>query len=211
MMGLGSDESDLGIIPRTMETLFQQKAAIEAPGQDAGELRIWVSSVELCNEYVRDLLQPERQAPELRPSDHPEHGVIIPGLVTAPCRSIADVRRLIAFATRKRATATTNMNGVSSRSHAIFTVKMQRFMSAPPDIGSKDERRASIAKISFVDLAGSERVARPFKNNPIAQEGYAINQSLSALGIVVKTLNEQQAVGSSKKSVVPYRSSRLTF
>merc|ERR1719326_2668150 len=99
------------------------------------------------------------------------------------------------------------MNGVSSRSHVVLMVKIQRFMNAPPAEGAKDDRRSFSAKINFVDLAGSERISSPCNNAPIIREGCTVNQSLACLGIVIKTLSEQQAAGSNKKPIVPFRSS----
>ena len=49
----------------------------------------------------------------------------------------------------KRATAATLVNELSSRSHAIFCIKVQRELS---------DGRVVVARCFFVDLAGSERL-----------------------------------------------------
>merc|ERR1719156_360157 len=103
------------------------------------------------------------------------------------------------------------MNATSSRSHAVFCIKVQHLDGKKPDPGNKDERKALNAKINLVDLAGSERQGKTGAEGATLKEGCAINQSLSALGMVIKELAEAM---SSKKNVqknVPFRASKLTF
>merc|ERR1719327_960240 len=105
------------------------------------------------------------------------------------------------------------MNATSSRSHAVFIVKVQRKFGKPPAEGAKDERKAVAAKINLVDLAGSERVSKTGAAGATMKEGCAINQSLSALGMVIKELSEAglKKHGKGKEDHVPFRSSKLTF
>ncbi|CAE7302941.1 Kif1c [Symbiodinium natans] len=99
-------------------------------------------------------------------------------------------------------------------------------------------RESTNAKINLVDLAGSERHKSSDFQGHTFKEGCAINQSLSALALVIKELGEQQqsrvmrqrsrsmsidksaGLGPSTpaagallecKEVVPFRSSKLTF
>eukprot|EP00746_Dinoflagellata_sp_MGD_P090785 gnl/MRDRNA2_/MRDRNA2_35885_c0_seq1.p1 gnl/MRDRNA2_/MRDRNA2_35885_c0~~gnl/MRDRNA2_/MRDRNA2_35885_c0_seq1.p1 ORF type:complete len:1050 (+),score=220.73 gnl/MRDRNA2_/MRDRNA2_35885_c0_seq1:253-3150(+) len=102
------------------------------------------------------------------------------------------------------------MNATSSRSHAVFTVKAQFLEGKAPEPDAKDERKALNAKINLVDLAGSERQSKTGAEGATLKEGCAINQSLSALGMVIKELSE--AMGRKDgKGVVPFRASKLTF
>merc|ERR1719265_3133549 len=101
------------------------------------------------------------------------------------------------------------MNATSSRSHAVFIIKVQKLTGKPPDEGKKDERKALNAKINLVDLAGSERSSKTGAEGATLKEGCAINQSLSALGLVIKELSEAMAKG--KDTKVPFRASKLTF
>merc|ERR1719267_540832 len=92
------------------------------------------------------------------------------------------------------------MNATSSRSHAVFCIKVQRLTGAKPAEGKKDERKAMVAKINLVDLAGSERVSKTGAEGATLKEGCAINQSLSALGMVIKELSESSAkIAAAKK------------
>jgi Kinesin motor domain len=49
-----------------------------------------------------------------------------------------------------RATAATNMNDVSSRSHAVFIITLEQIEG--------EGQIAKISKLNLVDLAGSERI-----------------------------------------------------
>lgn len=197
-----------GIIPRSVEEIFKRKGELESGG--GCELRIWISFVEIYNEQVRDLLHAgtDHDHGELKIMDHPKLGVYIPGLTEAACGAPEDVDRLMDFGTKKRVVASTAMNATSSRSHAVFTVKVQNLEGKPPENDSKDERKALNAKINLVDLAGSERQSKTGAEGATLKEGCAINQSLSALGMVIKELSE--AVGK-KGATIPFRASKLTF
>eukprot|EP00933_Yihiella_yeosuensis_P045776 TRINITY_DN4119_c0_g3_i1.p1 TRINITY_DN4119_c0_g3~~TRINITY_DN4119_c0_g3_i1.p1 ORF type:complete len:1259 (+),score=239.54 TRINITY_DN4119_c0_g3_i1:38-3814(+) len=232
MMGYPNDP---GVILRAVEDLFAKRNACQQ-SQDGGEIRVWVSFVEIYNEQLRDLLDPGRpgstggEPQNLRIMDHPELGTIVPGLVEAPCQTARDARKLIKFGLRKRVTSATVMNGASSRSHAVFTLKVQRLLGHGKDGGQE----AMTARINLVDLAGSER-HKSMHDGTTFREGCAINQSLSALALVIKELSEAQtqrlkrmkskdavlAVAQqhlqngitqcTSKEVVPFRSSKLTF
>lgn len=60
-----------------------------------------------------------------------------------------------------RATATTKMNDLSSRSHAVFIIIVEQMTSIDdcPDTGDDDTpKQIKVGKLNLVDLAGSERV-----------------------------------------------------
>jgi hypothetical protein len=60
-------------------------------------------------------------------------------------------------------------------------------------------------------LAGSERSSSTGATGDRLAEGNAINQSLSALGLVIKALADKASGKAAKNAVVPYRSSKLTY
>lgn len=64
--------------------------------------------------------------------------------------------------------------------------------------------------MNLVDLAGSEKFAKTGATGDRFKEGITINKSLTVLGKVITTLADK-AIGKSKKSVVPYRESSLTW
>jgi len=209
--------SDPGIIPRSVDEVFRQKGLSESPGGD-GEIRVWISFLEIYNEAIHDLLDAAQEQKDFKIMDHPQLGVYIPGLTEAACPTSGNVQKLMDYGTKKRVTACTNMNATSSRSHAVFCIKVQKLFGPPPEEqGKKDERKAWTAKINLVDLAGSERLSKTGAEGSTLKEGCAINQSLSALGMVIKDLSEihskpaAKGKGGPTKEAVPFRSSKLTF
>ena len=88
------------------------------------------------------------------------------------------------------------MNDVSSRSHAVFALR----------ITGRNEASGTRLKgsLNLVDLAGSERLARSLAAGDRARETGAINKSLSARGDVFAAL-------SARSAHIPYRNSKLTW
>ncbi len=106
----------------------------------------------------------------------------------------------------------TSMNKQSSRSHCIFTLKVQ----AKRKIGDGSVLEIS-GKLHCVDLAGSEcaKSADLDKGNDDQQasrerERMNINRSLLTLGRVVSMLKEQSQGKKNKSVRIPYRDSKLT-
>ncbi|KAK5908273.1 hypothetical protein CgunFtcFv8_016347 [Champsocephalus gunnari] len=112
-----------------------------------------------------------------------------------------DMEDLINLGNANRTTASTGMNGTSSRSHGIFTIRFTQawFDAVVP--------RETLSKIHLVDLAGSKRADFRLK------EGANINKSLIILGSVISALAELSVGGRStkKKTFIPYRDPVLTW
>ena len=58
----------------------------------------------------------------------------------------------------RRATASTKMNEVSSRSHAVFIITVEQITNAVNGAKIDQCKSVKIGKLNLVDLAGSERV-----------------------------------------------------
>jgi len=97
---------------------------------------------------------------------------------------------------QNRSTAATNMNAESSRSHSIFILTVTQNNTV--DLSCK------VGKLYLVDLAGSERIAKTGAEGQTLDEAKSINQSLTTLGKVIKSLIDKNS------SHVPYRESKLT-
>lgn len=96
-----------------------------------------------------------------------------------------DVYNILEQGTLKRHTAETLTNHNSSRSHTIFSVKIQTIEK----IG--DEVIEKMGKLYMVDLAGSEDIGKSGAVNERARETRNINQSLLTLGRVIKAIVEK--------------------
>ncbi|XP_026215063.1 kinesin-like protein KIF16B isoform X3 [Anabas testudineus] len=200
---------DAGLIPRICEGLFSRIS--EATRWDEASFRTEVSYLEIYNERVRDLLRRKStQTYNLRVREHPKDGPYVEDLSKHLVQNYSDVEELMEAGNINRTTASTGMNDVSSRSHAIFTIN---FTQAKFDAEMPSE---TVSKIHLVDLAGSERADATGATGVRLKEGGNINKSLVTLGNVISSLADmtQDGVNTNlkKKSVfVPYRDSVLTW
>ncbi|XP_043110979.1 uncharacterized protein kif16bb isoform X2 [Puntigrus tetrazona] len=197
---------DYGLIPRICEGLFHHISGVLQ--KDKASFHMEVSYFEIYNERVRDLLpSTETQDCELRVREHPKDGPYVEALSRHHVQNYTEVGQLMQEGNRRRATASTGMNHVSSRSHAIFTI---RFVKAMFDAELPSE---TVSKVHLVDLAGSERANATRATGIRLKEGANINRSLVTLGIVISTLADLSVGGRMKKkqNFVPYRDSVLTW
>ncbi|XP_069385628.1 kinesin-like protein KIF16B isoform X4 [Paralichthys olivaceus] len=206
MMG---NPGDAGLIPRICEGLFSR--ILEATRWDEASFRTEVSYLEIYNERVRDLLRRKStQTYNLRVREHPKDGPYVEDLSKHLVQNYSDVEELMEAGNINRTTASTGMNDVSSRSHAIFTIN---FTQAKFDAEMPSE---TVSKIHLVDLAGSERADATGATGVRLKEGGNINKSLVTLGNVISALADMTQASANtnlkKKSVfVPYRDSVLTW
>ncbi|XP_037668280.1 kinesin-like protein KIF16B isoform X2 [Choloepus didactylus] len=206
MMG---NSGDSGLIPRICEGLFSR--INETTRWDEASFRTEVSYLEIYNERVRDLLRRKSSKTfNLRVREHPKEGPYVEDLSKHLVQNYRDVEELMDAGNINRTTAATGMNDVSSRSHAIFTIK---FTQAKFDSEMPCE---TVSKIHLVDLAGSERADATGATGVRLKEGGNINKSLVTLGNVISALADlsQDAANpllKKKQLFVPYRDSVLTW
>ncbi|XP_041804915.1 kinesin-like protein KIFC3 isoform X3 [Chelmon rostratus] len=184
---------DPGINQRALRLLFSEVME-KAPDWD---YKITVSMVEIYNETLRNLLG-ENPTDKLDIKMNPDGSgqLYVPGLTEFIVQSPEDINRVFELGHMNRATACTNLNEHSSRSHALLIITVSGFNSAT---GNRTQ-----GKLNLVDLAGSERIAKSGAEGSRLREAQCINKSLSALGDVINALR-------SKHSHVPFRNSRLTY
>ncbi|KAM9314469.1 kinesin-like protein KIF16B isoform 2-T2 [Pholidichthys leucotaenia] len=200
---------EAGLIPRICEGLFGRIS--EATRWDEASFRTEVSYLEIYNERVRDLLRRKStQTFNLRVREHPKDGPYVEDLSKHLVQNYSDVEELMEAGNMNRTTASTGMNDVSSRSHAIFTIN---FTQAKFDAEMPSE---TVSKIHLVDLAGNERADATGATGVRLKEGGNINKSLVTLGNVISALADMSQDGENlaakKKTVfVPYRDSVLTW
>eukprot|EP00927_Polykrikos_kofoidii_P053538 TRINITY_DN48148_c0_g1_i1.p1 TRINITY_DN48148_c0_g1~~TRINITY_DN48148_c0_g1_i1.p1 ORF type:complete len:1831 (+),score=248.79 TRINITY_DN48148_c0_g1_i1:42-5534(+) len=178
-----------------------------------------LSYIEIYNERVRDLLCPEpsgggqETAASLEMRQHPKFGVFVEDLTENVVRSVEDVARLLDFGHKIRVVGRTNMNVVSSRSHAIVMLSIERNLPANSSKAHPHSRLRLRSRFSAVDLAGAERggIMGSGNDNQCIERGN-INRSLFTLGFMISRLAQEQASGNVRNAKhVPYRSSKLTY
>ncbi|KAG2661484.1 hypothetical protein PVAP13_1KG507200 [Panicum virgatum] len=210
-----------GIIPQVMETIFRKVDA----SKDGSEFLIRVSFIEIFKEEVFDLLDsnhaavrldsvsvPKSSAPARVPIQIRETatgGITLAGVTEAEVKSKEEMASYLIHGSSSRATASTNMNRQSSRSHAIFTICVeQKRASGTSDKSSSSDYDILSSKFHLVDLAGSERAKRTGADGHRLKEGIHINKGLLALGNVISALGDEKK--RKEGAFVPYRDSKLT-
>ncbi|KAJ8954794.1 hypothetical protein NQ318_014906 [Aromia moschata] len=199
---MGSPENQ-GLIPRICKALFERMSENSKRGTTH---RVQVSYLEIYQERVADLLR-GRDNNSLKVREHPKKGPYVQGLTTCLVTNYGHIQECMERGNSHRTTAATNMNDVSSRSHAIFTIT---FVQAGYCDGVPSE---TVSKIHLVDLAGSERADATGATGQRLKEGAHINKSLVTLGSVISSLAELSVEqnGQRKSIFIPYRDSVLTW
>ena len=211
MMG-GDDAVDRGLIPRSIDSIFEKISALAGKG--------WVTTatvemVEIYNETLRDLLALSSggsvgaAASSAADGDrldirHDKDGnMSVVGLSLHTVTTPSEVAALLERAAAVRVTGATGSNSMSSRSHSVFTLRLALVHPA-----SAQTRRGVL---NLIDLAGSERIAKSGVNDSKAggsakllKETQCINSSLSALSNTIRALQD-------RAPHVPYRDSKLTY
>ena len=191
-----------GLVPRVIEEIFISIQNIEKNNINNNENENYIlraSYLQIYNEYINDLLIPERKNLNIR--EDKKRGIYIDNLSEWVVRSSSDIYTLLEKGTENRATSSTGMNEISSRSHAIFIITVEQMTS----VKENDNYSTKISKLNLVDLAGSERTKVTGAKGKQLEESKRINKSLSALGNVINALTELKGV-----IHIPYRDSKLT-
>eukprot|EP00047_Mylnosiga_fluctuans_P022700 m.124605 g.124605 ORF g.124605 m.124605 type:complete len:1235 (-) comp9354_c0_seq1:147-3851(-) len=195
----GGSEEARGIIPRTSEDIF---GYIENSSTGDSKFLVRASFLQIYNEHIMDLLAADKKPKK----DHlhireDASGVYVDGLSEHIVKNPGEIMALLHLGSTMRTTASTNMNRESSRSHAVFTIIVERSEKHSQDA----EATVTIGKLNLVDLAGSERIrSTGVSTGARLDETKNINKSLSAFGKVILALT------SPGNHHVPYRDSKLT-
>uniref|UniRef100_A0A2N9J3Z5 Kinesin-like protein n=1 Tax=Fagus sylvatica TaxID=28930 RepID=A0A2N9J3Z5_FAGSY len=157
MMGRPGHPEQKGLIPRSLEQIFQTRQALQPQGW---RYEMQVSMLEIYNETIRDLLSTNR-------SSSTENGVAgkqytikhdgngnthVSDLTILDVRSAKEVSFLLDQAAQSRSVGKTQMNEQSSRSHFVFTLRI---------FGVNESTEQQVQGVlNLIDLAGSERLSK---------------------------------------------------
>lgn len=183
----------------------------EEEEEDFVQFELKASYVELYNEKFYDLLsKAPTNSESLKLREDPKKGAFLKGATWETVGDWAEMQSVMERGKAARRTATTKMNEMSSRSHAIFMLEFRQMTnnrSLLPQTSSTSssalEENAAVARVSqicLVDLAGSERRDKSGIVDPVrAREGSQINLSLVHLGKVLNSLANQSMSGTGGK------------
>lgn len=217
------DKNQFGISYRTIQKIFhllnmraqQQRTAQVFVGSDESKEEVSFSftlslgMLEIYNDEIYDLLSAtgssvqEKKEGSMRAGGkasleirrNQDGRVEVPNLTKETVTSIQEVMAFLKRGNSNRATASTDLNEHSSRSHMVLSVEV---------ISGIGETNTNKGTLYLVDLAGSERVRKSNVEGENLREAGFINKSLSALGNVMEALDR-------KSTHVPYRDSKLTY
>ncbi|KAM1029487.1 hypothetical protein ACFX14_042007 [Malus domestica] len=200
MMGRPDAPEQKGLIPRSLEQIFQTSQSLEAKGWT---YRMQVSMLEIYNEEIRDLLS--TRGADLAKTAHEKQYTIhhdadgnahVSGLTIVDVSSINQASFLLQQAAHSRSVGKTDMNEQSSRSHFVCTLRIS---------GENENTKQEVKGVlNLIDLAGSERLSRTGATGERLKETQAINKSLLSLSCVMSAL-------ANKEDHVPFRNSKLTY
>ncbi|MCO5560889.1 hypothetical protein L7F22_014509 [Adiantum nelumboides] len=196
MLGNPDDLEEKGVIPRSLEQIFESSQALSSQGWT---FQIQASMLEIYNETIRDLLAPgsKNGTPKQFSVKHEQNGsTSVSDLIVVEVTKWKEVSSLLHQAAQSRAVGKTAVNEQSSRSHCVFTLRISGLNQGI------DQQVSGV--LNLVDLAGSERLSRTGSVGDRLKETQAINKSLASLGDVILAI-------ANRDQHIPYRNSKLTY
>ncbi|KAI0124054.1 P-loop containing nucleoside triphosphate hydrolase protein [Xylariales sp. AK1849] len=179
------------IIPCATKMIYEQAEALK----DAGwTYKMSGSFTEVYNEKLYDLLGRDGTRNQVELRQDPVSKKFYVDSQPTPLESPEEVVSMLETASKNRTVASTKMNRESSRSHSVFTLKLE---------GVDVDGNTSEGVLNLIDLAGSERVKDSQVEGLNFKEATSINTSLTTLSTVMMALAENN-------NHIPYRNSSLT-
>lgn len=213
---MSNQDGDEGILQRALKQVFARIAE-----DKAGDYEVRVQFIQIYKEVIHDLLavtkggHDEGKGCHLR--DDPDCPAqpclvnVVPVVTehvyrsgTSASEGIKGAMRIFLKGDGNRKVSKTEMNDVSSRSHTVFTLFInRRSRITEADYTTGESKEELHGRLILVDLAGSERQRKTHAQGERLKEAKSINGSLLVLGKVIKALTEPP-------QHVPYRESPLT-
>lgn len=133
--------------------------------------------------------------------------VLTRNLSSHDVRSASELERFIGVAKSRRATAPTERNATSSRSHGVGILTVGQ-----PGFAMDDPEAPRAGVLMVIDLAGSERAAdSKGHDKKRMDETKAVNLSLMALKDCIRARTLASTAAAGEKVFVPYRRTKLTL
>jgi len=200
--------SNPGVLPRLVSAILDEMTS-KGSNNDPTSNDNWdlhISMLEIYQESIFDLLSKKKEKLSIRDANGK---VEVSKLSTHSVKSTKEACKLMDQAASRRSKSSTFLNTGSSRSHAVYTVTLDR-------CSSQDGVFNQSVAFQLVDLAGAERGNRTKATGAQQKEANNINMSLMQLwrclqGMKKKNCNSNN--GSelcSSQEIIPFRESKLT-
>ena len=164
MEGNIHDEVNCGIIPRSVQKIFQDIRTLSSLGWN---YTMEVSFLEIYNDTIRDLLCTKESSLRYE-IKHESNSTHVTNLIVEQVSNEQEVMSLLNRASRNRSVGETQCNERSSRSHSVFTAKLK---------GTNSKTGQSCdGLLNLIDLAGSERLDQSGATGDRKKETCAINK-----------------------------------
>ena len=191
-----AEDGSRGAVQRVLQAAFHRVENLRRRGLEAD---VHLQFLEIYNEEIRDLLCDEG---EVRLHQDAGGNVLCSGAERLWLEHAEHAMGAVRDCMARRSTASTQLNDVSSRSHAVITLHLSI---------RKDGNEVGLAsKFHLADLAGSERSKKSLSTGARFKEMVSINGGLLALGKVIAALTKAGGADPSAQRHVPYRDSKLT-
>ncbi|KAL4441749.1 hypothetical protein ABPG74_008746 [Tetrahymena malaccensis] len=182
---------EIGIITRVCRQIFSH---IEQNQQQ--EFIIRVSSLQILNENITDLLQKENKNLNLRENKNQQ--VFVEKLSSIIVTNQEELIKQIHLAKQNSYGSSNTMNSSYVRGHTIHQIQIQKY-------DKEDQENAfNVSILNLVSLAGIERTSKVGCFGKNLSESILVNKSLSTLEKVTTALSKQD------NKHIPYRESQLT-
>lgn len=172
-----------GLLPKSLEHIFKKSS--EFPSNYVVD----ISCLQIYMENLTDLFDYKKKTIQIREKNG---SFFVTNSVWVRLNNFDEALQVIDEAEVRRKSCSTNMNQYSSRSHAIFIIKVTNI------------RHMTSSNLYLVDLAGSERIKKSYAQGDRLEEAISINTSLMALSKCIYGISEN------KWNHIPYRESKLT-
>ena len=176
------DESIVGIIPRVINNIFDFVSSSSRSGNNAWEYKVKCQFLEIHNEEVKDLLCPQTNPRRIHIRENEMNDIVVQNAADEEVSTAEDTFNLLRRGCQCRTTAQTYMNAQSSRSHAIFSIALEKTSVCKDSQGNPIRKNCVRSKFHLVDLAGSERAKRTGAAGGRLKESVNINQGEQRAG-----------------------------
>ena len=172
-----------GLLPKALEYIFYRNNYKDE------RFVIDISCLQIYMENLTDLFDYKKKAIQIREKNGT---FVVTNSVWVRLNNYDEAIKVLEETENRRKSCSTNMNQFSSRSHAIFIIKVTNI------------KNLTSSNLFLVDLAGSERIKKSYAQGDRLEEAISINTSLMALSKCIYGISEN------KWSHIPYRESKLT-